>query len=310
MKTRVTTAIIFGLIMGIFIIPGYFSVHFTLPLLIIIGVLASGEFSNALRKIDLNFNRINLMLYNLAFLPSFFYILLSGNKVYSPQLVRSLAIGVSSEILLDIDGILLGKLLIIYTVVILTLSLYSLFKPLFLQGANGLRQGVLNIAAGLYVSLPLFAGFLLLYALPIGWYLFVLAITTPWVCDTAALYCGMLWGKKKLAPLISPNKTLVGFYGGIVGTIIMYILLLVFLVPNLLGIEYNLATLIFVTVIAVIIAILTQIGDLLASAIKRICGIKDFSNLMPGHGGIMDRFDSTYFTFISILTIALLVYFF
>ncbi|MGB4610108.1 MAG: phosphatidate cytidylyltransferase [Saccharofermentanales bacterium] len=310
MKTRVITALIFGLIMGLFIIPGYWSVHFTLPLLIIIGILASGEFSTVLRNLQLNFSRINLMLYNLAFIPGFIYILVNGNKVSSPQAVRAKAIGISPTVLTDIDEILLGKLLIIYTIVILSLSLYSLFKPLFKHGAAGLRRGVLNITAGLYVSLPLFAGFLLLYILPAGWYLFVLAITTPWVCDSAALYCGMFWGKKKLAPLISPNKTLAGFYGGIIGTIVMYILLLVFLVPGLFGIEYNLMILIFVTIVAIVIAILTQFGDLLASAIKRLCGIKDFSNLMPGHGGIMDRFDSTYFTFISILTIALMVCFF
>ncbi|HHT23937.1 MAG TPA: phosphatidate cytidylyltransferase [Clostridiaceae bacterium] len=310
MKTRVITALIFGIIMGIFIIPGFWSVHFTLPLLIVIGILASEEFSAVLRNINLNISRINLMLYNLAFVPGFVYLLVNGYKVYSPQAVRVKAIGLSPNVLTEIDGILLGKLLLIYSVVILLLSLHSLFKPLFRQGANGLRQGVLNIAAGLYVSLPLFAGFLLLYILPAGWYLFVLAITTPWVCDSAALYCGMLWGKKKLAPLISPNKTLAGFYGGIIGTVVMYILILVFLIPSLFRIEYDFLTLLYVTVVAIIIAILTQLGDLLASAIKRTCGIKDFSNLMPGHGGIMDRFDSTYFTFISILTIALLVCFF
>ncbi|NLM19834.1 MAG: phosphatidate cytidylyltransferase [Clostridiaceae bacterium] len=310
MKTRVTTALIFGLIMGVFIIPGFWSVHFTLPLLVIIGILASGEFSTALRKIKLNYSRINLMLYNLAFLPGYIYIISNRNKVYSPQAIRSLSIEFSPKVLVDIDESLLCKLVILYSVVILILSLYCLFKPLFKYGANGLRHGVLNIAAGLYVSLPLFAGFLLLYILPVGWYLFILAITTPWVCDSAALYCGMLWGKKKLAPLISPNKTLVGFYGGIIGTVVMYVLLFVFLVPSLFRFDCSLTTLIFVIVVAIIIAILTQIGDLLASAIKRICGIKDFSNLMPGHGGIMDRFDSTYFTFISILTIALLAYFF
>ncbi|HHU54146.1 MAG TPA: phosphatidate cytidylyltransferase [Clostridiaceae bacterium] len=310
MKTRVITALIFGFIMGIFIIPGFWSVHFTVPLLVVIGVLASGEFSTVLRKINLKFNRINLMSYNLAFVPGYFYLLLSGNEVYSPQDIRVKAIELGPKILADIDKALLIKLLMIYTIVIMILSLFSLFHPILKNGPSGLRQGVLNIAAGLYVSLPLFAGFLLLYILPAGWYLFVLAITTPWVCDSAALYCGMFWGKKKLAPLISPNKTFAGFYGGIIGTVIMYILLLVFIIPSLFKIEINLATLIFVTVFAVVIAILTQIGDLLASAIKRHCEIKDFSNLMPGHGGIMDRFDSTYFTFISILTIALMVCFF
>lgn len=310
MKTRVITALIFGLIMGLLIIPGFWSVAYTVPLLVIIGILASGEFSTVLRKINLKLNRINLMLYNLAFLPGFIYILVNGYKIYSPKAVRRLTIEVGPRVLADLDEILLIKLVIIYSVVILLLSLYSLFRPLFKYGANGLRQGVLNIVAGLYVSIPLFAGFLLLYIFPVGWFLFVLAITTPWVCDSAALYCGMLWGKKKLAPLISPNKTLAGFYGGIIGTIVMYILLLVFLLPSLFRIKYNFLMILFVTVISIIIAILTQIGDLLASAIKRICGIKDFSNLMPEHGGIMDRFDSTYFTFISILTIALLIYFF
>lgn len=211
MKTRVITALIFGLIMGLLIIPGFWSVAYTVPLLVIIGILASGEFSTVLRKINLKLNRINLMLYNLAFLPGFIYILVNGYKIYSPKAVRRLTIEVGPRVLADLDEILLIKLVIIYSVVILLLSLYSLFRPLFKYGANGLRQGVLNIVAGLYVSIPLFAGFLLLYIFPVGWFLFVLAITTPWVCDSAALYCGMLWGKKKLAPLISPNKTLAGF---------------------------------------------------------------------------------------------------
>lgn len=307
MKTRVTTAIIFGIIIGFFIIPGFWSVHFIAPLLVLIAILAPGEFVNALKKRNIELNKINLLLFYLSFLSGLIYIISQRYQIRSAnRLLRQPGLALTTEI----NQELTIKLLVLYGICIIILGLFSLFIPLLRDGPSGLKIGIYNIAAGLYISFPLFCGFMLLYTIPIGWFLFVLAITTPWICDSAALYCGMLWGKKKLAPKISPNKTMAGFYGGIIGTVIFYVMLYIFLVPNLFKVNTSVGGTFIIAALAIIISILTQLGDLLASSIKRTCNLKDFSNLMPGHGGIMDRFDSTFFTFTAILTIALLVYIF
>ncbi len=109
-----------------------------------------------------------------------------------------------------------------------------------------------------------------------------------WICDTAAYIGGKNFGKSKLAPTISPNKTVEGFLFGIAGTIILAVILE----------KYNMIFLSGMQTIglALIVGIFGQIGDLVESRIKRLLKVKDSSNLLPGHGGVMDRFDSLVFT--------------
>ena len=113
-----------------------------------------------------------------------------------------------------------------------------------------------------------------------------------WVCDTCAYFAGRAFGKHKLAPVLSPKKTIEGSIGGILGSVIVGA-----------GIGYilykfetgNIATIYVLMAITFAGSIIGQIGDLLASGIKRDTGIKDYGNVIPGHGGIMDRFDSVIF---------------
>lgn len=108
-----------------------------------------------------------------------------------------------------------------------------------------------------------------------------------WATDTGAYFSGRTFGKRKLWPEISPNKTIGGAIGGI---IVACIVGLTFQVVY--PFELSLFT---VIVIALLISIIAQIGDLVASAFKRHYDIKDSSNILPGHGGILDRFDSLLF---------------
>ena len=108
-----------------------------------------------------------------------------------------------------------------------------------------------------------------------------------WLADSGAYFSGRLWGKEKLAPTISPAKTRVGFVGGIVGS--MSPLALGFLLPSFS--PWALAGLLLVAGIG------GQLGDLVESAVKRDLGIKDAPPLIPGHGGLLDRFDSYFFAF-------------
>lgn len=108
------------------------------------------------------------------------------------------------------------------------------------------------------------------------------------VCDAGAYFVGSTLGRHKLCPNISPHKTVEGAIGGIVSSVIVtYILGFSF------SFEKNLAN---AALLTVPFCILGMIGDLFASAIKRAAGIKDYGNLIPGHGGILDRFDSIIMT--------------
>lgn len=107
-----------------------------------------------------------------------------------------------------------------------------------------------------------------------------------WGCDTCAYCVGRLWGKHKMAPVLSPKKSIEGGVGGIAGAIILGVLYAL-LTDGPVG-EY--------AVICGVGAMISMVGDLAASAIKRNTGIKDYGTLIPGHGGILDRFDSVIFT--------------
>lgn len=123
------------------------------------------------------------------------------------------------------------------------------------------------------------------------WHLIVIFILS-WIPDTGAYFCGSFFGKHKLAPVISPKKTVEGAAGGIlvcVGVAYLY----AWLVGRFAGATVNYPV---VAVYAVLGTAISVLGDLSASLIKRHYKIKDYGNLIPGHGGIMDRFDSVWFT--------------
>lgn len=127
----------------------------------------------------------------------------------------------------------------------------------------------------------------------IGGYLVVLIFLSSWGCDTLAYCTGMLIGKHKMSPILSPKKTVEGAIGGLVGAMLLGWIYSI-LIADHIHVGYN------VTVIFPLVcgggAIVSMIGDLAASAIKRNHNIKDYGRLIPGHGGILDRFDSMIFT--------------
>ena len=121
-----------------------------------------------------------------------------------------------------------------------------------------------------------------------GQYTFVLVFVAAWMCDTFAYFTGRFFGKHKLAPHLSPKKTVEGSIGGIVFAI-LGCMLYGFVIEKVTGLNARYYVL---AATGLILSIVSQIGDLWASLIKREYGVKDYSQMMPGHGGIMDRFDS------------------
>ena len=124
----------------------------------------------------------------------------------------------------------------------------------------------------------------------------LLTFICAWSCDTFAYFTGRFLGKHKLIPHVSPNKTVEGSVGGVVGAMVICIVYLL-IVNNVF--DKNMLTWSNVVVEGAVYGLvggaLSQLGDLIASAIKRDTGIKDFGWIFPGHGGFMDRFDSVMF---------------
>ncbi len=116
----------------------------------------------------------------------------------------------------------------------------------------------------------------------------ILALFSTFAVDTTAYFVGRAWGRHKMAPTVSPGKTWEGAMGGLVGAIVAVIALAL-----LLDVDISYSEMV---ILGVLIAVFAQLGDLAESKLKRSVGVKEASNLIPGHGGILDRLDSIVFT--------------
>lgn len=126
-----------------------------------------------------------------------------------------------------------------------------------------------------------------------GFYIVWLIFLCSWGCDTCAYCVGMLIGKHKMAPKLSPKKSIEGAVGGVLGSMLLTLLYAGFF-RSCMQIGTN--EILILALISGVGALISMVGDLTASAIKRNYEIKDYGNLIPGHGGILDRFDSVIFT--------------
>jgi phosphatidate cytidylyltransferase len=133
-----------------------------------------------------------------------------------------------------------------------------------------------------------------------GKYIYLLVFFGAWISDTFAYFTGRFLGKTPLAPEISPKKTVEGSIGGVVANMIVFAGYAALLKG---AFDVN-ANVIFFAILGALFSAVGQFGDLIASGIKRHFGIKDYGKLFPGHGGVLDRFDST----LAIAGVMLLVY--
>ncbi|MBE6064316.1 phosphatidate cytidylyltransferase [Clostridium cochlearium] len=147
-----------------------------------------------------------------------------------------------------------------------------------------------------FIYIPIFFSFIVLVSnKTYGNYLVWLIFLSSWLCDTFAYYAGKYFGKNKLCPKISPKKTVEGSIGGLLGSIVGCTSLGTFAISN--GVDIGIIHFILIGAIS---GILSQLGDLVASSIKRYVDVKDYSHLIPGHGGILDRFDSILFSSVTV----------
>lgn len=126
-----------------------------------------------------------------------------------------------------------------------------------------------------------------------GKYLAFLVFICSWGCDTCAYCVGKLIGKHKMSPILSPKKSVEGAFGGVIGAALLAALY-AFIFRN--AMSLSTVEIWIIAGITVVAALISMVGDLAASAIKRNYDIKDYGTLIPGHGGILDRFDSMIIT--------------
>lgn len=122
---------------------------------------------------------------------------------------------------------------------------------------------------------------------PGQWWLLLL-FASLWLGDTAAMFFGKSFGRHKLAPTVSPNKTVEGFLGGLVGYLVAAMIVRIVWLADVPAYHF--------VVISLLLGLFGQLGDLVESLWKRSLGIKDSSHIIPGHGGVLDRFDSLLFS--------------
>jgi phosphatidate cytidylyltransferase len=178
-----------------------------------------------------------------------------------------------------IDLLLLGS-----TVMVLASALLFLFRIDDIRSAG--QEFSLLVAGFLYVPLLLVHA-ILLRNLPHGSQWILLLMSVVMAGDSGAFYVGCNLGKRKLYPVVSPNKSVEGALGGVAGSIIGAFLARGLFFPELTGADC-LAT-------ALLLGIAGQLGDLFESLLKRSFGVKDSGTIIPGHGGVLDRLDSILF---------------
>ena len=207
-------------------------------------------------------------------------------EVLLPSLIIAAAVPIMSRYVVKLSGKISYCLAVIAAVLFIYMY-YLMVLAVVSKGTKNIMDMSLVFLTTAYISIG-FASILMLRDLPHGQFLYLLVFIGAWVTDGAAYFVGRAFGKHKLIPDVSPKKTVEGAIGGSI------FCALSFLVYGLVVAHFSDSTVNSVEIIiaGLIISVISQFGDLIASLIKRHYGIKDYGKIFPGHGGVMDRFDS------------------
>ena len=282
MRQRVITGFIFTVLVLSFFVPALWWPVTGVAMAVIIGVVACVEMYKAIR-----------------------------NGGYHPSRLL-LIIGMWPATLIVICGLIfklnVESIMALYLIVVCMYCVscginLPLVRP---EDDKAFLNGMFTGGMIFYISFPLFCFVSALLFVPNGWYYMVIGLFAPWGTDTFAYFTGVALGKHKIVPHISPKKTWEGCIGGSLFCAVcvtVYCCLVIYRYDEIgIGIvPYGVLTF----CLGLLISVMSQLGDWFCSVIKRRTGIKDFSNLFPGHGGMLDRFDSTFFTLPVALLLAL-----
>lgn len=267
MRVRVASGIV-GSILLFFVV---WSGQIVLGLFILlVSILALNEFYSAVANIGCK--PVKFVGYLSAL---YMFLICSKDKL--------MKLGINVEFLINPRAVLIGVFLVLLILFCYVVFLHS-------------KYNVSDIAAtvfGVWYIVFLFSFVILIRNMNYGFFYVWLIFIGAFATDTFAYFSGYFFGKHKLMPEISPKKTVEGSIGGVIGCAVVMGAYGMYLINN--GSANGVALYHFV-VLGLICGVISQIGDWSASAIKRYVNIKDFGNIMPGHGGALDRFDSILFT--------------
>jgi phosphatidate cytidylyltransferase len=255
---RTVTAIVFA---GVLLFLIYYSFYTFLLLLLIISIGGLFELFNLFSKTQFHLNTKFLVIKSMISILFLLYPVFDDKVNFS-----------------DVQLIVLSGLVIIT------------FLEFLLR--NNFAESISELFASFYVILLVMSGLDVFYFLNQREYQYLLILSVVlmiWANDTFAYFTGSLLGKRKLMPDVSPKKSVEGFIGGIVFSMITSYLCYAYFLMDL-----QKWTIVDVMIISLIVSIAGTLGDLLESKLKRMANVKDSGNLLPGHGGILDRFDAWF----------------
>ena len=241
-----------------------------------VSLIALYEFYQSVRKVEFYPVRV------VGFFSCIMFLLYIISYSFAPNLSET-KLGALSKTLFQRNIVFL----IIYIVIF-----YLMMQLIFNKKRFSLDDIAVTLLGVIYVPFLLSFVFLIRCmdnGFELVWIIFVGTFST----DVFAFFTGKLFGRKKLLPEVSPNKTVAGAIGGVIGSIVCTTAFGYFYVNLYEGVNLQFYQYILIGLICGVIA---QVGDWAASAIKRSVGIKDFGHIMPGHGGLLDRIDSLLFT--------------
>ncbi len=215
-----------------------------------------------------------------------FYDIFDRTEIYPFKLTGT----VTGTAIVFVSGIH-GEQSYMFTLMLIIACTIVCFITMVAQKSFRIVDLAITLFGVIYISVFI-SVILMIYNLKHGpdllWLVFIIA----WLGDTVAYFSGLTFGRHKLSPAISPKKSIEGSIGGLVGSTAGAVLFGL-LMHRWSGINFSPAA---YTLVGVVGGLMSQLGDLSASIIKRFAGVKDFGNIIPGHGGILDRFDSILFT--------------
>ena len=276
MKQRTITGIIFAALFTAFFLPAFWFPITAVIMSVVVGSFVVYELIKALK--------------NGKYDPST-SLIVTGCAISVLVLAGSYFLKVSAENALAVYVMVIGMF---------TLACGILIPVARTNDSKALENGIATGGTIFYVTFPLFcldAAMLLLPEGCNGWYYMLIGLVAPWISDVFAYLVGVTMGKHKIVPHISPKKTWEGCIGGAFFCAVGVMLYSVFVIYKVDEIGMDLAAFAVMTFcMGLLVSVMSQLGDWFASVIKRHVGIKDYGNIFPGHGGRLDRLDSTFFT--------------
>ena len=287
MKQRVITGTFFTAAIVLFVGPGYFQPWMICLMMLLISVMSTRELTNAIETKGM---KLGLILPFLGVVVSLIPVL----------------------VFFAHDSILLAFSIYAFCTILCSI-LSVIFAVISHKRDTAFFEGLAVGGMILYISFPAACTYMMLLFIPDGWYFFALGLFAPWISDVFAFFTGYFLGKHKVVPHISPKKTWEGCIGGVISAAILtavYFYAIASFSDAFAMTQTQLGTTIYIlgaALAGVILSVFSQLGDWTASSIKRWSGVKDFGTLLPGHGGVIDRFDSAFFTLPVALALVLFI---